>query len=357
MTTSSYTRPTLSELRAQARAYFKAQGFDTALKRAVISVIADVLAFIVYGIYGFLDYIIQQIFPDTATGEYLSRWCAIYSIARVAATYAAGSVIFTGTAGTPIPAGSGVDYVTTGISYITDAAGTIDTDGSVTVAATATTAGADGNIDAGASLALSSAISGVDATATVGSTGMTGGSDEETETSWRNRLITRIQTPPQGGTADDYEAWAKKSSSEVTRAWAYPRARGAGTVDVYFVMDGRDDIIPTATDEAVVQAYIDDVRPITDDCQVIAPVGTALNAVLSSLTPNTATVQAAVLESWTEMIKTYAEPGGTISFQNQMCAAIKNATGVTGFTISDPPDNETAAAGHIFTPGTVTFPS
>jgi uncharacterized phage protein gp47/JayE len=354
--TTSYTRPTLSGLRAIARAYFKAQGFDSPLSKAVIWVIADVLAYLVYGIYGFLDFLIRQIFPDTAVGTYLARWAAIFSISRKAASYAAGSIVFSGTAGTAVPSGTAAEYAATGISYATAAAAIIGSGGTVTVAATAQTAGADGNISAGASLTLATAISGVSAAAAVADGGMTGGEDQESESSWRARVVARIQSPPQGGTASDYVTWAEACAG-VTRAWCYPKNRGRGTVDLAFVMDGRADIIPTATDVSSVQDYIDGKRPITDDCVVFAPVGTPLNLVLASLTPNTATVQAAVSAAWSDMIKTFAEPGGSLSFQDQMCAAIKNAAGVTGFSISSPAANQTAAAGHIFTPGTVTFPA
>lgn len=355
MSDTTYTRPTLSELRSQSRAYFKAQGFDTALSKAVISVIADVLALLVYGIYGFLDFLILQIFPDTATGSYLARWCAIYSKTRKSAAYASGSVIFTGTADTKIPSGTTATYASTDIAYATDAVASIGSDGTVTVAVTATTAGADGNIDAGAELTLDTAISGVDSTATVATGGMTNGADQETEDEWRDRLITRIQSPPQGGTASDYEQWAKDCDG-VTRAWVYPQNRGAGTVDVSFVMDDRDDILPLDADVSTVQDYIDSERPITDDCVVFAPTGSELPLVLSALTPNTTTVQEAVTSAWNDMIKTSAEPGGTLSFQDDMVPAIKNATGVTGFKISSPTSDQTTDDGILFIPGDVTFP-
>lgn len=38
--TTGYTRPTLSELRTQALAYFRAQGFDSGLKKSVIVMVS-----------------------------------------------------------------------------------------------------------------------------------------------------------------------------------------------------------------------------------------------------------------------------------------------------------------------------
>lgn len=45
-----------------------------------------------------------QLFPQTATGVFLDRWLATFGITKAPATKAEGSVVFTGTALTTIPA-------------------------------------------------------------------------------------------------------------------------------------------------------------------------------------------------------------------------------------------------------------
>jgi hypothetical protein len=58
-------------------------------------------------------------------------------------------------------------------------------------------------------------------------------------------------------------------------------ARGAGAVDVAFVMDGQSPIIPAPADVANVQAAIDALRPVTVDCRVFAPAGDPLMVVMA----------------------------------------------------------------------------
>jgi len=98
---TGFPRPTLAALRDQAMSNFAARltGADMSLRRSNLVVAAIVLAGLVNGEYGYIDWIVENVFlPDTATGDYLVRWAAVKGLAREPATPAAGSVIFTGTA-------------------------------------------------------------------------------------------------------------------------------------------------------------------------------------------------------------------------------------------------------------------
>lgn len=53
-----------------------------------------------------LKEILKQLFPQTATDEYLELFCANYGITRKSAVKAEGYVVFTGTAGTILPSGT-----------------------------------------------------------------------------------------------------------------------------------------------------------------------------------------------------------------------------------------------------------
>jgi uncharacterized phage protein gp47/JayE len=72
----------------------------------------------VYDFYLQLKEAIKQSIPDTATGTYLSRWSNIWGINKLAASFASGQVVFTGTATTNIPVttivadSDGVEYET-----------------------------------------------------------------------------------------------------------------------------------------------------------------------------------------------------------------------------------------------------
>lgn len=48
--------------------------------------------------------VLKQLFPQTATAEYLDLWCSFFGITRKPAVRSEGYVVFTGTAGTIIPA-------------------------------------------------------------------------------------------------------------------------------------------------------------------------------------------------------------------------------------------------------------
>lgn len=71
-----------------------------------------------------LNQILTQIFPQTATGEYLERWAAFFGITRKAAVQSTGNLVFTGTATTTIPAGTSIQK-SDGTEFTTDTLGTI----------------------------------------------------------------------------------------------------------------------------------------------------------------------------------------------------------------------------------------
>ena len=352
----AWQRPTLSTLitRVQADLTSRIDGITTILRRSVLGVLARVLAGACHEIYGYLAWLSRQILPDTAEAEYLARWSQIWGVTRIAATYATGTVTFAGEDGSIIPAGAELqrrDEVT----YATDEAAVIS-GGTAIVAVTASDPGSDSNTEAGASLTLASTISGVVSTATV-ATALTGGSDKETDSSLRARLLTRIQEPPHGGADFDYTSWALEVSG-VTRAWSYPLWLGLGTVGVCFVRDDDDDIIPDATEIAAVQDYIDSVRPVTADVTVFAPTAVPLDFEIT-LTPNTAAVQAAVQAELEDLLRREAEPedgsgSGTILISH-IREAISIAAGETDHVLTSPVANVTHNTGEMATMGTITW--
>lgn len=350
----AYSRPTLGSLRRDARAAISAvvTGADALLRWSVLRVLADVLAGFTHQVYGYLDWLARQLLPDTAEDNWLDRWARLYGLARKAASAASGTITLTGTAGTVLASGSLLTR-SDGAQYATTAEATIGSGGSATVAVQASTAGADGNAEAGTTLALYVAQVGIAGTATVGSAGLSGGAAAETDAALRARLLARMSNPPQGGSQTDYEAWALAVSG-VTRAWVYPLNRGAGTVDVAFVMDGRSSIVPLSGDVATVQAYIDERRPVTADCVVFAPVGEALNVTIAGLSPDTSAIRAAIATELADQILRDGAPGGTIR-KSRLMEAVSRATGESYHTMTLPAGDVTFAAGHIAIPGTVTF--
>ena len=242
----AFTRPTLEELNTRISTDIESRltGGAKLLRRSTLKVLATVFAGAVHVIYGFLNWIYKQAFPDTAESENLERWSNIWGITRTPAEFSQGNVTFTGTNGVEIPAGTEIQ-LSNGTTYTTDALGTVS-GGTVTIAVTATVAGPDSDADASTAISLSSPITGITTQGTVAAGGLTGGIDEESDDDLRTRLLARIQNAPHGGNANDYVAWAKEVSG-VTRAWVIEAYLGLGTVGVTFVRDNdTGSIIPSA---------------------------------------------------------------------------------------------------------------
>ena len=82
-----------------------------------------------------------------------------------------------------------------------------------------------------------------------------------------------IRRPPAGGNRYDYKNWAL-SVDGVTSAYVYPLRRGLGTVDIAITSaDG----VPSEETVRRVQAYIDEMRPVTaKNALVLKPTVTAV---------------------------------------------------------------------------------
>lgn len=349
----AFTRPTLAELveRIQKDLESRLTNSSPVLRRSFISVIARVIAGASHILFGYLDFVSKQLFPDTAESANLDRWATIWGVPRKAADFAQGNVTFTGTNGSVIPGGTEIQR-SDGLLFTTDAPATISA-GTATVAVTAAEAGVNGNTDAGVAVSLISPIAGVDTNATVAVGGLIDGQDPESDELLRDRVLQRIRNPPLGGSMSDFEKWALEVSG-VTRAWVTAEPMGLGTVGVSFVLDAQTpSIIPGAPKIAEVQAYIDERRPVTIEAFVSAPATEALNFTID-LTPDTAPVRAAVEAELKDLIKRTTQPGGTIKISH-IREAISIAAGETDHVLSAPAGNVTADPGEIFIFGAITW--
>ena len=345
-----YSRPLLPDLIQRVRDDLISRlGLDDVLRRADAEVYARVMGGVANGLYGFIDWLSNQVIYDTAEVEFLERWCSIWGITRKPATKASGTVTFTVLAGSVIPSGTLLQALD-GVQYQLTADATVVAT-TATAPVSAVIAAAASNRAAGQTLNLVSPIAGVNASAVAGL--LSGGADVETDDALRARLLTRIQTPPHGGSQFDYIAWALQVSG-VTRAWVYPQELGIGTVTLRFVRDNDvGSIIPDSTEVAAVQAYIDNLRPVTAQLTVVAPVATPLNFSIA-LTPNNSTVQAAVQAELADLILREATPGGTI-YLSHIRAAISAAAGETNYTMSAPVADVVNTTGNMTTLGTITW--
>lgn len=225
------------------------------------------------GLYEYQEWIVRQIFPDTADTEMLEHHCAVRKIFRKAAVSAGGTVVATGQAGLTIPAGLVLQHAD-GRAYLSTAPVEIDFAGHATVSVSAVLAGEAGSMPAGQPMTWQSPPLGVDGAVVANQ--ISGGTDVESDPSLLARLLELIQRPPAGGNKYDFKRWALEVPG-VTAAYVYPLRRGLGTVDIVITANGG---LPAPEVLAAGQAHIDDVRPVTaKNTAVIA-------ASLSALTLN-----------------------------------------------------------------------
>ena len=300
-----FSRPTLQRLITRAAGDIEAelQNGGSRISRSVEHTLARALAGLAHGLHGHIEFVSEQIIPDTSEAEFLSRWAEIFGLKRKQATQALFDVLFTGTASSPIPVGTSVQRAD-GVTFITTAAVAIPVGMpfEITVQVQAEEEGVGGNTDGGSTVTLVSPVAGIDSEATVeGTPGELEGDavDIESDDALLLRLLSFVQTPPSGGGPGDYVDEALEISG-VTRAWELPKQFGPGTVGLIFVLDTFDvdgnfisTNLPAAPKIAEVQAAMDAFAPVTAVVTAAAPVEETLDPDIQ-LEPNTAEVQAAV---------------------------------------------------------------
>lgn len=246
-------------------------------------------------LYVELDNVLNAGFADTTYGRYLEMKAREYGLTRKAAVRAVGSVTFSGPAGTLIPAGT---LLSTGgespVYFVTKAAVTIPTDGSVSVAVEAQTGGSLSNVGAGAINTVIGDLAGV--LSVTNATYFEGGVDAESDASLLARYYERARRPATSGNANQYRQWALEVPG-VSDAKVYPIWAGPGTVKV--VLLDNDKTAPDPSVVSAVQAYIDPTQDGTG--QGVAPIGAAV------------TVQAAVEVPINIAVKVSLAPGATIA--------------------------------------------
>jgi len=352
-----FTRPTLAELidrvRGDLRGRLEIEG--PLLRRAMADVLGAVWGGAVHTLYGFLEWIADQMFGDTAAEAELRRRAAERGIYPVAATFATGNVTATGTNGTPIPTDTILRLDSVTAYRVTT--GQVISGGTATLPVVALLAGELANIAATVELSFESPIAGVDSTATVATGDIDGGVDEEDLEELRARYLLDRRMPPTGGSDQDYEAWALEVPG-VTRAWVYEHELGLGTVVVRFVLDGEADIFPDVGKVAEAQAKFDAERPATDEPTAMAPIDLPVLFTILPV-PDNADTRAAITAELDDLMVRVGEPGdnagrGTVRL-SAIRTAIGIAAGVTDYTLTVPSADVVPDVGELATRGSITW--
>ncbi|MDR7259884.1 putative phage protein gp47/JayE [Sphingomonas sp. BE270] len=353
-----FARPNLSQIRVTAATGINSvlTGLDALLRWSNLGIIAEVLAGLVDGLYGYLDWIALQSNPFTATDEYLEGWAALKGVTRKPATSAVGAAIFAGTNSTVVPTGSLVSR-SDGVSYLTTADATVIA-GAATVPIRASVAGIDGNGAAGVALTLGVGISGISASGT-SSGPLTGGASVETDASLRSRMLIAYQKPPQGGSIDDYGEWALAVPG-VTRVWVIPSGMGPGSVVLFFMMDDvqaahggfpqgsngcarletRD--TPATGDQLALANALYFQQPVTALVYAVAPTQNVIGLTIAGLSTASTTTKADIAAAFANALLVAGRPGGVTNI-SAIEAAIAAVALTGGFVLT----NVSASAGTV----------
>jgi uncharacterized phage protein gp47/JayE len=354
----SFKIPTLESFARRARNAFNGElkGTDAWLFPNNVYVTAKVFAALVWQAFGRLRVIDRERFVHTAQFlESIQRHAKDFGMSLKEATFAQGNVYIVADNVSSIPAGTrftrsdGVTFDSQ--SIITTLPGS---DSRVLVVpVTCNVVGKIGNTVAGSPLkcSLSLTLNSVDMIPTVDEAGIGQGTESEDKESLRERVLVRKRTPPMGGSETDYWQWAR-SIPGVTRVFVESRAFGPGTVGVWFLMDDTyENGIPQQADVDAVQAYLDNVKPVTANVFVRAPVPDCIEVVVKGITPDTQEVRVAaalelqsVFRHMTGVSLTKAPVSIHVSW---LWSAVSNATGERFHTIEAPLTDLTFTRGVI----------
>lgn len=242
--------------------------------------------------------VLERGFAETAFGQYLDLRVHEHGLTRKPATKAVGQVIFTGTPGTVVPAGTQMSTVGSeaapAIFFATTAEVTIGQEGMATANIEAVNPGKEGNVAAGAITLLAQPIAGV--TSVTNPEPTTGGEDEESDESLLERYLLKVREPGTSGNVADYKNWAMEVPG-VGGVQVIPLWDGPGTVKVVLLGTDKKPASPE-----IVQAVQNYIAPSSGMGEGKAPIGASVTVVAA--TPVEINVSATVVLTGT---KTLAE--------------------------------------------------
>lgn len=303
---------------------------------------ASAIAAVMESMYAHQAWGFRQAFPDLADPDYMEKMANLRGLTRKAAIAAAGTIRFTGTAGTNVPAGQLV-YTAQGAYFGTDVAQLVGGGGTVDIPAVATIPGAGSNLSAATPATVSSPPAGIGASATI--LAMAGGTDVESDDALLARLLLLLSEEAQGGNATDYRRWALEVAG-ITRAYVFDVRRGAGTLDVVPLTD---DGLPSTIQLDAVQAIIDARRPVgmrsRYGAMAMAPSAVPVSVACTLTFASGATLVdlSDELEEAVNSVFRGLGPGETL-LRNKLITAVMNVPGVTDVTLVAPAANVTCLA-------------
>jgi len=314
-----FETPTLAQLISRTQIDLTSD----ALRQSDAQVLARAHSGAAFGLYGYLDWIAEQILPDTADEMTLERLAALrLQQPRKAAQPASGQVGFDAASGAVLDVDTLMQLGDGRVYRVTDAVVTLA--GSNIAHVQAVDPGALGNASAGLVMNAVQPIEGINGRFTVLADGLSGGVALEGLEALRSRVIRSYQVIAHGGNQDDYVTWSLEVPG-VTRAWCIRRYMGPGTVALFFMRDDDPDPVPNAEQLADVRIHIEERRPVTAELYVLAPVQKAI-VYRIKLEPDTTAVRRAVESQLIDLHNREAGLGDTLLLTH-IAESISGATG------------------------------
>lgn len=294
--------------------------------------------------------------------DYLDMRVAEVGLERKEATFSKGQVLFTGTAGLTVPAGTRFSTDDDSVTFITDEDVILDGSGNGLVNATAEVGGSDGNISANTVLYVLGDQAGVLEISNPNA--FDGGIDEEYDEDLISRFYDRVQKPISSGNANQYLQWAKEVAG-VGDAKVYdadsPFGNGAGTVKLVILDSDRRALHPSIdTLVANVLNYIQPLRPVGASVSVVGatevPLTISATVTLES-GYDLADINTAFTSAVTDYLKELAFVDNIVRY-NKLSNFLLDVEGVldfSDFTLNGGSANITIAEGSVAVLGTVTL--
>lgn len=175
----------------------------------------------------------RDVMPDTATGNFLTRWGKILGVPKKGATGARKAAAFQalGVAGSVVSVGDQLLHEPTGFLFSVFAGGTIAANGQLNVGIQGISTGAQTRLNAGEALKFTAPAPGVAQYGKLVLALDEDGFDQEQDPAYSRRVNDRLSKPQSGGNADDFVAWSLAQLGIAT-AYCYPNRAGTGTVDI-----------------------------------------------------------------------------------------------------------------------------
>lgn len=337
-----FKRPTLPELieRVDNDLVSRLPGSQALLASRLTRILATSEAGVAHGLYGYLQWLERQLFPETCDDDLLHLHSV--GVPRRQAATASGPVLFTGSAGVVLDAGTLLHADSREYRLTQD---TVLLAGSATAEVEALQAGRAADLAVGKQLSLISPVVGVNTLATVVGAGISGGEDIEGFDSWRERIMRRRARIPRGGAEGDWAEWALQVPG-VSRAWEDPLGMGPGTVVLRIMADAAPGgPMPSQQLLEEVFSHIQTQRNVTAHVYVIAPVPVAFSPRLR-ISPDNNSTRTAVEQSLQNLVLSSGEPGGTLSISS-IRTALGMAAGITDYEMEWPTSNVLHAHGHL----------